>query len=81
VAANKGSLAWTTTWSDGNPYKLASHRAANDIPAGSNFLYEDGHVSWLAFKIRTPSAPTIDVGSMSGSWVLFYKPPNIATNL
>jgi prepilin-type N-terminal cleavage/methylation domain-containing protein len=80
--ANKGDLTWTTTFSgDGKTYRTASHRTIADAPTGGNFLYEDSHVAWLPFKIRTPSPPTIDVGSMSGSWVLFYKPPNINTNL
>jgi prepilin-type N-terminal cleavage/methylation domain-containing protein len=79
---NKGSLTWTTIFSgDGKSYRTASHRTIGDAPTGGNFLYEDGHVAWLPFKIRTPNPPTIDVGSMSGSWVLFYKPPNINTNL
>jgi prepilin-type processing-associated H-X9-DG protein len=47
---------------------------------GGNFLFEDGHVEWRKFNVSNARA-TVDVGSMSGSWVLFYKPPNIATNL
>jgi prepilin-type N-terminal cleavage/methylation domain-containing protein len=79
---NKGDLTWTKFFSgDGKTYRTASHRTIGDAPTGGNFLYEDGHVAWLPFKIRTPNPPTIDVGSMSGSWVLFYKPPNINTNL
>jgi hypothetical protein len=64
----------------GQNYKTASHRDASDAPTGGNFLYEDGHVQWLKFNLNNARA-TIDVGSIGGSWVLFYKPPNIATNL
>jgi prepilin-type N-terminal cleavage/methylation domain-containing protein len=80
VVANKGSMAWTTTWSDGITYKTASHRNTSDAPTGGNFLYEDGHVEWLKFNLSNARG-TIDVGSSYGNWVLFYKPPNIATNL
>jgi hypothetical protein len=80
VGANKGSVVWTTTWSDGQTYKTASHRTTSDAPAGGNFLYEDGHVEWLKFNLGNARG-SIDVGSSSGSWILFYKPPNIATNL
>jgi prepilin-type N-terminal cleavage/methylation domain-containing protein len=81
ITANAGSLTWTTVFSDGKTYRTASHRAVGDAPTGGNFLYEDGHVNWLTFKIRTPSPPTVDVGSITGTWVLFYKQPNIITNL
>ncbi len=81
LGANKGTLGWSTVFSDGKTYKTASHRDKNGAPVGGNFLYEDGHVEWLPFKILTPRPPTVDVGSMSGSWVLFYRPPNVATNL
>jgi prepilin-type N-terminal cleavage/methylation domain-containing protein len=80
IPANKGSVAWVTTWSDGQSYKTASHRGAMDVPTGGNFLFEDGHVEWRKFNLGNVRA-TVDVGSMSSSWVLFYKPPNIATNL
>jgi prepilin-type N-terminal cleavage/methylation domain-containing protein len=80
IIANKGVVNWTTVWSDGLTYKLANHRTTGDAPTGGNFLFEDGHVEWRKFNIGNARA-TIDIGSMSGSWVLFYKPPNIATNL
>jgi len=79
VIANKGSVGWTTSVS-GQTLRLASHRNASDAPSGGNFLYEDGHVEWLKFNLSNARG-SIDVGSSSGSWILFYKPPNIATNL
>jgi prepilin-type N-terminal cleavage/methylation domain-containing protein len=81
ITANKGSVAWTTVFSgDGQTYKTASHRKTGDVPMGGNFLFEDSHVDWRKFSLSNARA-TVDVGSMSGAWVLFYKPPNIATNL
>jgi prepilin-type N-terminal cleavage/methylation domain-containing protein len=78
AAANSGSLTWTANFA-GQPIKLSSHRVKNDVPAGSQFLFEDGHVEWRRFRLDDARS-TVDVGSQTGSWVLFYKPPNIATN-
>jgi prepilin-type N-terminal cleavage/methylation domain-containing protein len=79
VAANKGSLTWSTIF-DAKAYKTASHRNQGDAPAGGNFLFEDGSVQWLKFNLSDPRH-SVDVGSMSGSWILFYRPSNISTNL
>jgi prepilin-type N-terminal cleavage/methylation domain-containing protein len=79
IIANKGSVAWTTVLS-GETYKTANHRGTSDAPTGGNFLYEDAHVEWLKFNLSNARG-TIDVGSSYGNWVLFYKPPNIVTNL
>ena len=79
LAANSGSLTWSTKWSDGRYYKTASHRDKFDVPFGGQFLFEDGHVEWRPFKLGNPRG-TVDVGSMTGGWVLFYKPTNILTN-
>jgi hypothetical protein len=78
VSANKGSVTWSTIF-DGRSYKTASHREQGDAPAGGNFLFEDGSVQWLRFNLADPRR-TIDVGSIAGSWVLFYRPANISTN-
>lgn len=78
VNANKGSVGWSVT-SDGKTVPSASHRTTGGKPTGGQFLFEDGHVQWYRFDLGNPRG-TIDVGSMSGSWVLFYKPPNILTN-
>ena len=78
VAANKGSLTWSTMF-EGKLYRTASHRERGDAPAGGNFLFEDGSVQWLKFNLADPRR-SVDVGSYSGSWVLFYRPANIQTN-
>jgi prepilin-type N-terminal cleavage/methylation domain-containing protein len=80
VAANSGSLSWQTIYSGVGQVMLSSHRGSGGIPTGGQFLFEDGHVEWHKFNIANARA-TVDVGSQSGNWVLFYKPPNIATNL
>ena len=79
IAGNKGNLTWATVF-DGRSYKTASHREKGDAPAGGNFLFEDGHVQWVNYNLNDPRG-TIDVGSMSGSWVLFYRPANVQTNI
>jgi hypothetical protein len=79
IAANKGSVTWSTMF-EGKSYLTASHRDAAGVPIGGNFLFEDGHVEWRKFSLANPRA-TVDVGSMTGSWVLFYKPANVATNI
>jgi prepilin-type N-terminal cleavage/methylation domain-containing protein len=76
---NKGTLGWQTTF-DNRSYHTASHRDATGASMGGNFLFEDGHAEWRTFKASNPRA-TVDVGSMDGGWVLFYKPANIQTNL
>ena len=58
----------------------ASHRNPAGVPVGGNFLYEDGHVEWRKFDLSNARG-TVDVGSLSGSWVLFYRPANIQTNI
>ncbi len=79
ASTDKGQVTWSTPF-EGRTYKTASHRERGDVPAGGNFLFEDGHVQWLKFNLNDPRR-TVDVGSISGSWVLFYRPPNIQTNL
>jgi len=78
VSGNSGTLTWSTPF-EGKSYKTASHRDRGDAPTGGNFLFEDGSVQWLKFNPSDPRR-TVDVGSFSGSWVLFYRPPNISTN-
>jgi type II secretory pathway pseudopilin PulG len=79
LSGNKGNLAWSTAF-EGGTYKTASHREKGDAPAGGNFLFEDGHVQWMKFNLNDPRG-TVDVGSMSGNWVLFYRLPNVQTNI
>ena len=75
--ANNGSVVWSTAF-EGKSYMTASHRANGGVPMGGNFLFEDGHNEWRVFKVANARA-TVDVGSMTGSWVLFYKLPSIPT--
>jgi prepilin-type N-terminal cleavage/methylation domain-containing protein len=79
VAANSGSVVWTYPL-NGQAVPLSVHRNSGGVPAGSQFLYEDGHVEWRKFD-QANARRTIDVGSMTYGWVLFYKPPNVITNL
>jgi len=79
VSANKGTLTWSTLF-DGHMYKTASHRDRGDAPSGGNFLYDDGHVEWLKFNPGDPRR-TVDLGSSSGDWALFYRPSSVQTNL
>jgi len=79
ISANKGNLTWSVD-NNGKKVMTASHRGAGGAPTGGQFLFEDGHVEWLKFNLSNARG-TIDVGSMTGTWVLFYKPPNVQTNL
>jgi hypothetical protein len=42
------------------------------VPSGGSFLFEDGHVEWHRFNAENPKA-TVDLGSVIGSWLFFYK--------
>lgn len=79
ISANTGSLNWSGTYNN-KAVRLASHRTTGDVPTGGQFLFEDGHVDWHHFRLNNARG-SVDVGSMTGSWVLFYKIPNIQTNL
>ena len=80
ISANRGiNLKWSTVL-NGKSIMTASHRASDGAPTGGQFLFEDGHVEWRGFKVSN-ARDTIDVGSMAGSWILFYKLPNVQTNL
>jgi len=54
----------------------ANHRTGTGLPAGGNFLYEDGSVSWRKFN-RANYRTTIDVGSKASGWVVFYRPGDL----
>jgi prepilin-type N-terminal cleavage/methylation domain-containing protein len=73
ISANKGTITWYTQDS-GRTIPTAVHRGKLACPTGGNFTFEDGHVEWRPFKIENARG-TVDVGSMDGSWVLFYKIP------
>lgn len=74
-----GGYTWSTTF-NGQSVMLASHRTAGGVPTGGQFLFEDGHVDWHGFRLSNLRG-TIDVGSATGNWVLFYRPANVQTNL
>jgi len=79
-AANRGSLGWSTVYTDNKTYMTASHRGRGGAPEGGNFLFEDGRVQWYKWNINDPRS-TIDYGSGTSGWALFYRPSGITTNL
>jgi len=81
VSANKGTgVSWYET-DDAITVPSANHwdTGPGSIPAGGNFLFEDGHVQWYKFSVANARG-TVDVGCAEGDWVLFYKVPNVNTN-
>ncbi len=80
LSANRGTLGWSTTYSDNKTYMTASHRQRGGVPEGGNFLFEDGRVQWYKFNLADPRN-SIDMGSGTGGWTLFYRPSTITTNL
>jgi len=81
VSANKGT---GVTWTDSDAsitVPSADHwdTGYGNVPAGGNFLFEDGHVAWYRFEVSNARG-TVDVGCAESSWVLFYKVPNVNTN-
>jgi len=79
LAANNGFLTWSTAY-NGLTIQTANHREKGGVPSGGQFLFEDGHVEWFKFDVRNARG-TVDVGSMTGNWTLFYRPSTITTNL
>ena len=68
-----------TSWSattGGMTVPTANHRAAALLPTGANFLSEDGSVYWRKFSVANFRG-TIDVGSKSSGWVVFYRPADL----
>jgi len=78
-AVGNGSVTWATIF-NGVSVQTASHREKGGVPAGGNFLFEDGHVEWYKFNVKNARG-TVDVGSFTDGWTLFYRPYNISTNL
>jgi prepilin-type processing-associated H-X9-DG protein len=66
VSANQGTLRWYTQ-SDGKQVPTAVHRLTGGVPAGGNFLFEDGHVAWRSFSPDNPRG-TVDLGASIGNW-------------
>jgi prepilin-type N-terminal cleavage/methylation domain-containing protein len=65
----------------------SSHRNSGNVPAGGNFLFEDGRVEWRKFvwsspiptvaNARNPSGQ-IDVGcTLFGTYVEYYRPADL----
>ena len=79
LTLNTGTVTWYASY-NGKSYPTASHRDKGGLPTGGQFLFEDGHVEWHVFKPNNARV-TVDVGSVTGGWVLFYKLPNVLTNL
>ncbi len=61
---------------NGKTFPTANHRAASGVSIGANFLFEDGSVQWRKFKLNNLKG-TIDVGSRSTGWVVFYRPGDL----
>jgi prepilin-type N-terminal cleavage/methylation domain-containing protein len=72
-----GPLTWSgATGSGKSSFPFANHREGTGASIGGNFLYEDGSALWRRFdpgKYKT----TIDVGSATSGWVVFYRPGDL----
>jgi prepilin-type N-terminal cleavage/methylation domain-containing protein len=55
---------------------LSVHRLRGNVPAGGNFLYEDGHVEWKRFDPRNARG-TIDIGVQGGGWTIYFRPTEL----
>jgi len=65
-------LIWRTTSTYNNRTVFtACHRRSNGAPEGGNFLFEDGHVTWLNGKRVALGA----AGGSIGNWVCYFKIP------
>jgi hypothetical protein len=59
-------------------FPFANHRGSTGASNGGNFLYEDASVIWRRFDPGNYKN-TIDVGSASSGWVVFYRPADLGT--
>ena len=71
-----GTLPNLTWFGGAGPVPFANHRTGPGISTGGNFLYEDGSVSWRKFDLGRYKT-TIDIGSVDGSWTVFYRPGDL----
>ncbi|HTG44951.1 MAG TPA: type II secretion system protein [Verrucomicrobiae bacterium] len=60
-------LAWTTDY-NGRKVVTGVHRGGRNVPDGGNFLFEDGHVSWV-------NSRQTGLGATLGSWQCYFKVP------
>jgi prepilin-type N-terminal cleavage/methylation domain-containing protein len=58
-------------------FPFANHLGRSGISTGGNFLYEDGSVVWRRFDLVNYKN-TIDIGSASSGWVVFYRPADLS---
>jgi prepilin-type N-terminal cleavage/methylation domain-containing protein len=73
------NVAWFgTTGATPKSFPFANHRNTAGVPSGGNFLFEDGSVLWRKFNLAGYKS-TIDVGSASSGWVVFYRPGDLGT--
>ena len=72
------NLTWSgaTGGSGGQSFPFANHRRSAGISMGGNFLYEDGSVLWRKFDLGQ-YRNTIDIGSASSGWTVFYHPADL----
>ena len=63
-------------WQDPSGIKTAVHRLKGGVPAGGNFLYEDGHVGWRKFSMGNPK-DTVDIGVQGNSWTVYFRPGDL----
>ncbi len=59
------SASWVSTVG-GVSIQSGVHRGRSGIPTGANFLYEDGHVSWLKFTWKNRFTDPITIGGAIG---------------
>jgi hypothetical protein len=61
-----------------------SSHMKHDVPAGGNFLFEDGHVTWYpqGKDSTRPNGWSIDLGATLGGWQVNYRiyDPDIPNN-
>jgi prepilin-type N-terminal cleavage/methylation domain-containing protein len=65
-------LSWTTEF-EGRRVRTAAHFLSGGLPAGGNFLFEDGHVEWHNGKAITLGAG----GGSIGSWMCYFQIPGV----
>ena len=58
-----------------NSWAAYSSHMKRGVPAGGNFLFEDGHVTWYSQNKDSsrPNGWAIDVGATLGGWQCNYR--------
>jgi prepilin-type N-terminal cleavage/methylation domain-containing protein len=69
-------LTWYT-WYNGKKLPTGTHRSTRGLPDGGNFLFEDGHVTWLPLRqIKLGGAYLgVDPQGHAAGDLYFFKPP------